>query len=443
MLTYIIVVNCLENNIALVVYYQKDNIYSFNALIGATEIEKRLSTLKIYFLRGESNLIHSLNKILLIHKKVILGISFFTTQIWEISELIKSLRKLYNDKLLIVGGGPHPSGDPLGTLKMGFDLVVIGEGEQTIIDLLLKFNDGEDIYAIKGIGYLDCEDNYIFTGKRKPINLDDYPPLPIKTPKFGAIEITRGCPYMCYFCQTSFLFGTQPRHRSIDSICQALEFMKKYNKIDIRFITPNAFSYGSNDGKELNLYILEELLRHTKEIIGSNGRVFLGSFPSEVRPEHVTKESLELILNYASNDNIVIGAQSGSDEVLKSCHRGHTVKDVLDAVQLTINSDLKANVDFIFGLPNETDQDVNLSLAFMKELSSIGAKIHAHTFMPLPNTPYSNIPVKKLTNKFKKQIKLLNSRGFLYGNWRQQEKLASKISNYLKKMKWNNLNSLF
>ena len=432
MLKYIIVVDCLENNIAFVVYYQKDNIYSFNALIGAIEIEKRLSTFKIYFLRGESNLIHSLHKISLIHKKVILGISFFTTQIWEISELIKKLRKHYDRNLLIVGGGPHPSGDPLGTLKMGFDLVVIGEGEETIIDLLLKFKEGEDIYTIKGIGYLNSKDNFVSTGKREPINLDAYPPLPKRSPKFGAIEITRGCPYMCYFCQTSFLFGTQPRHRSIVSICQALEFMKKYKKTDIRFITPNAFSYGSFDGKELNLPKLEELLKQTKNIIGPGGRVFLGSFPSEVRPEHVTKESIELIINYASNDNIVIGAQSGSDVILDSCHRGHSVKDVYDAVQLTINSGLKANVDFIFGLPYETDKDVNLSLTFMKELSSMGAKIHAHTFMPLPNTPYSNVPIKKLTNKFKKQIRVLNSRGVLYGNWRQQEKLATKIYNYLK-----------
>ena len=428
-------VDCLENNIAFVVFYQKDNIYSFNALVGAIENEERLSDIKIYFLRGEFNLIRSLNKILLIHKKVILGISFFTTQIWETSELIKKLRKQYERDLFIIGGGPHPSGDPLGSLKMGFDLVVIGEGEETIIDFFLKFKEGKEIHLIKGIGYIDNESNYIFTGKREPINLDNYPPLPVKNPKFGAIEITRGCPYMCYFCQTSFLFGTQPRHRSIGSICQALEFMKEYKKTDIRFITPNAFSYGSFDGKKLNLPKLEELLKQTKNVIGSSGRIFLGSFPSEVRPEHVTKESIELIKKYASNDNIVIGAQSGSDEVLKSCHRGHTIKDVINAVRLTINSGLKVNVDFIFGLPHESDKDVNLSLAFIKELSSMGAKIHAHTFMPLPNTPYSNIPVKKLTNQFKKQIRVLNSRGVLYGNWRQQEKLATKISSYLKNNK--------
>ncbi|TFG24189.1 MAG: TIGR04013 family B12-binding domain/radical SAM domain-containing protein [Promethearchaeota archaeon] len=422
----------MTNNIAFAVYYQKDNIYSFNALIGAIETDKRLSDIKIYFFRGKSNLLQGLKKILLIHDKVILGISFFTTQIWEISLLVKDIKKIYNSKLFIIAGGPHPSGDPVGTLAMGADLVVIGEGETTIIDLLLKANNNEDLHSLKGIGYLDEEKKYVFTGKRKVINLDDFPPFPMKNVRFGAIEITRGCPYMCYFCQTSFLFGTQPRHRSIDKICQALEFMKKHKKTDIRFITPNAFSYGSPDGRELNLSKLEELLRLTNEIIEPNGRIFLGSFPSEVRPEHVTKESIDLILNYASNDNIVIGAQSGSNKILESCHRGHNIEDVYNAVQLTINSGLKVNVDFIFGLPHETDEDVNLTLLAMKNLTKLGAKIHAHTFMPLPNTPYSLMPVKKITNKFRKQVKMLNSKGLLYGNWRKQENLAIKISKYLK-----------
>jgi hypothetical protein len=68
----------------------------------------------------------------------------------------------------------------------------------------------------------------------------------------------------------------------------------------------------------------------------------------------------------------------------------------------------------------------------MKELTQMGAKIHAHTFMPLPNTPYSTMPVKSFSNEFRKQIELLNARGILYGDWRKQEEIAFKISKYLK-----------
>ncbi|MHA1106681.1 MAG: TIGR04013 family B12-binding domain/radical SAM domain-containing protein [Promethearchaeota archaeon] len=421
----------MHSKIALVLYYQKDNIFSFNALVGAVESENYLNGINIYFIRKKDDLINKIKKLISSNVKVILGLSFFTTQIWEILELISLLRKKFEEKVMIMAGGSHPSGDPSGTLKMGVDIVVIGEGEQTLIELLKKIKDKGNINLVKGIALLDNEDNIYFTGKRESIDLDQYPPLPQKNVKFGAIEITRGCPYKCYFCQTSYIFGTTPRHRSIDSICKVIEFMKKHNKNDIRFITPNAFSYGSIDGKSLNLPKLEELLVKIKAILPPKGKIFLGSFPSEVRPEHVTKDTLGLVLRYAANDNLVLGAQSGSQKMLDACNRGHNTEDVYNAVKLTINSGLKANVDFIFGLPNENDEDVELTFSFMKKLTDIGARIHAHAFMPLPKTPFAKMPVKLFTPAFKKQIDLLNRRGILYGDWKKQEKLALKIADYL------------
>ncbi|MHA1194052.1 MAG: TIGR04013 family B12-binding domain/radical SAM domain-containing protein [Promethearchaeota archaeon] len=421
----------MHSKIALVLYYQKDNIFSFNALVGAVESESYLSGINIFFIRKKEDLINKIKKLISSDVEVILGLSFFTTQIWEIHELVSLLRKKFAEKVIIMAGGSHPTGDPSGTLKMGIDIVVIGEGEQTLIELLKKIKDKGNIKLAKGIALLDNEDNTYFTGKREPIDLNQYPPLPQKNIQFGAIEITRGCPYMCYFCQTSYIFGTTPRHRSVDSICKVIEFMKKFNKNDIRFITPNAFSYGSIDGKSLNLPKLEELLAKIKAILPPKGKIFLGSFPSEVRPEHVTKDTLRLVLKYAANDNLVLGAQSGSQKMLDACNRGHNTEDVYNAVKLTINSGLKANVDFIFGLPNENDEDIELTFSFMKKLTDIGARIHAHAFMPLPKTPFAKMPVKLFTPAFKKQIELLNRRGILYGDWKKQEKLALKISAYL------------
>ena len=67
----------------------------------------------------------------------------------------------------------------------------------------------------------------------------------------------------------------------------------------------------------------------------------------------------------------------------------------------------------------------------MKNLTDMGARIHAHTFMPLPKTPFANMPIKIFTPTFKKQIEILNRKGNLYGDWKKQEKLAIKISKYL------------
>ncbi|MFW9771345.1 MAG: TIGR04013 family B12-binding domain/radical SAM domain-containing protein [Candidatus Thorarchaeota archaeon] len=423
----------MKKGTALIVFYQKENIYSFNALIAAIETEPKLDDIDIFFIRGKENLINKLSKLIFIYKRVILGVSFFTTQVWKIYQLLKILKKNYQDKIIFIAGGAHSTGDPLGTLKMGFDVVVVGEGEKTLIELILKIKNDDLFNNIKGIAFLNQKKELVYTENRSPISLDNYPPLPVKHIKFGAIEITRGCPYTCYFCQTSYLFGTKPRHRSIDNICKAVKIMAlKYGKNDIRFISPNAFSYGSMDGKTLNLEKLEELLKQIKSIISSSGRIFLGSFPSEVRPEHVTIDSLKLVKNYAANDNIVIGAQSGSQKLLDLCHRGHNVEDVYKAVELTVQSGVKANVDFIFGLPYENETDIDLTLKVITDLTEIGARIHAHSFLPLPQTVFASFNAKKIHKKIRKVLHDLNIKGLAYGEWKKQEDIAIKISKYLK-----------
>ncbi len=420
-----------EKPIALILYYSKNNIYSFNALIGALESDEIASDIDIFFISEKNELSKSIEKAISRYKKVILAISFFTTQLWEINNLIKPLKKHFKQKLIFIAGGPHPTGDALGTLKIGFDVVVRGEGEETFIELVHKIKDDESYSEIKGIGFVNEKKEHVFTDRRNKIDLNKYPPFPFFNKRFGAIEITRGCPYACYFCQTPQLLGTRPRHRSIESICKYVEIMKEENLTDIRFITPNAFSYGSINGKNLNLSKLEELLLNVKEIIKPEGRIFLGSFPSEVRPEHVTEESLALILKYADNDNIIIGAQSGSQKVLDACNRAHTIEDIYRSVTLTINSGLKAYVDFIFGLPNENEDDIMMTINVMKDLTNLGARIHTHSFIPLPMTTFAKSPVKKMDKNLLKTIDSLTAAGRAFGSWKKQEKIAEKISKYL------------
>ena len=303
------------------------------------------------------------------------------------------------------------------------------------IENMKNLLEDKELKSIKGIVLFDKDKKLFLTDKREPIDLNKYPPFPLKNSHFGPIEITRGCPYVCYFCQTPYILGAKPRHRSIESICKYIRIMKRENLTDIRFITPNAFSYGSSDGKTLNLPKLEELLKVIKDIIGPKGRIFLGSFPSEVRPEHVTEETLALLLKYADNDNITIGAQSGSQKILDLCHRNHTIEDVYNAVELTLNAKLKANVDFIFGLPNEIDKDIELTIEMMRDLVKKGARIHTHSFIPLPQTPFSKESAHRIDDRFKDAIREITSKGGAFGDWQKQERLAIKISKYLKTKK--------
>lgn len=422
----------MNKNIALVVYYNKTNKYSFNALVGAVEADGYFGDLKIYFFKTESELVEQSKEILDSHPTVIIGISFFSTQLWEISSLVKQLKEKYVNKVIYVAGGPHPTGDSKGTLKMGFDVVVIGEGEETFPDLLRAIDDDRDWSNIKGIAYIDDKGEYHYTGRRPLIDLNDYPPFAVMHKKFGPIEISRGCPYVCYFCQTPILFGVHPRHRSIERIYEYVSIMKIKGLTDIRFITPNSFSYGSRDGKELNIEALEDLLKSVRGIIKERGKIFMGSFPSEVRPEHVTETTINLILKYANNRNLVIGGQSGSQRILDSCHRGHSVEEIYRAVKLTLKAGLEANVDFIFGLPGENDNDVRETVKVMHDLVKMGARIHTHTFMPLPQTPFAKASAGVIDEKLRSIVNELVSKDKAYGNWIEQERITKKITKYLR-----------
>jgi B12-binding domain/radical SAM domain protein len=419
--------------IAFVIYYHRQNFYSLNAIAGALETDITFESIDYYFSSSTDELMATLKELVKSYDKIIVGISFFTSQLFETHDLIQKIKKKFDKSSTLVAGGSHPTGDPLGTLEMGFDIVIVGEGEKTIIELVQKICVDGTLNEVKGIAYINDNNEYHYTGKRHFINLNNYPPFPLKNTRYGAIEITRGCPYVCYFCQTPYILGTTPRHRSIENICRYVQELHNHygDLTDIRFISPNAFSYGSKDGKSLNLEILENLLISIRKIIGKRGRIYLGTFPSEVRPEHVTQDTLNLVLKYGNNDNITIGAQSGSQKILDLCHRGHIVEDIYQAVELVKINGLKINVDFIFGLPGEEDEDIRLSIEMMKNLSDNGARIHAHSFIPLPQTPFSKKSVGRIAGNYKREIKRLISKGLAFGNWKEQERLAMKIAKYL------------
>jgi B12-binding domain/radical SAM domain protein len=416
----------------LFLYLNRLNKFSFNALLGAAESMPFFDELRIE-LPSDSGRLQELVRKAAGHGKgtTLVCFSFFTTQLWEIAALVRQIRHSSAGKVFFIAGGPHPSGDPSGTLRLGFDLVIRGEGEETFRDLLQSFHAEGDYRAIRGLAYLDPDGTYHFTGSRPVVCLDDYPPYSAKCNRFGPIEISRGCPFVCGYCQTPHLHGARVRHRSVDVLLGHMEILVRRGLDDIRFITPNAFSYGSADGKQLNLSSLRELLSGVRQVLGRQGRIFFGSFPSEVRPEHVTPETVALVREFADNDNLVFGAQTGSPRMLEKCRRAHTMEDVYRAARLTVGAGLAAYVDFIFGLPGEEEEDINLSLAAMHDLAKIGARVHAHTFMPLPGTAFARSPAGKVAPRLRREMEALIARGHAFGEWQRQQLEAERIAAYL------------
>jgi B12-binding domain/radical SAM domain protein len=294
------------------------------------------------------------------------------------------------ENVTLLAGGPHPGGDPLGTLQVGFDVVVLGEGEATLPVLLRRIRAGESYHDVPGVAYLDATGQLVCSPRPAWVDLDAYPPFSLKHRKLAALEITRGCPWACSFCQTSFFKGGTMRHRHVDTILYWLGRAQAEIGIEYaRFISADCFCYGSSDSRSPNLEPVEKLLYGVSRLVGQEN-TFFGSFPSEVRPGSVSKEGLALVKKYCANDHIVIGAQSGSPRMLKAIHRGHTIEDVFATAEMVVSTGLACVVDFIFGLPGETLADQELTLAAIHRLIRLGATINSHFFFPLPGTPLAH-----------------------------------------------------
>jgi len=422
-------------DVALLFYYAKENRYSLNVILGALEKEIASGSLpdfKVFF-ADKKNVFHLAKELTRCFDLVISLFSFFTTQIFEIFPLVEKLKSsLPKGKILFLAGGPHPTGDPFGTLMAGFDLVFLFEAEESLPAFLKAYLGSQDLKKIKGIAYLE-EGRVVSTGRPDTIELNKFPPFAERAGKINPIEITRGCPFACSYCQTSALFGIKPRHRSQEVVFHYVEKLLSRGIRDIRFITPNAFSYLSTDRKEVDLPALSSFLKELSKLLKSKGgRIFFGTFPSEVRPEHTTEETVALIKEYCANDSLVIGAQSGSERILKLCRRGHTVSDVERAVKACLKFGITPKVDFIFGLPHEEEEDVKATVEVMKRLAKMGAIIHAHTFMPLPQTAFQNKSAGRVTREVFEAIKELLPKGKLFGAWERQMEFAKKIEEYIK-----------
>lgn len=244
---------------------------------------------------------------------------------------------------------------------------------------------------------------------------------------FSYVEITRGCAHACRFCEVSFRFGGRFRHRSVGRIVEAVQFLIDVGRRDIHFLSPDALSYGGSAAGEPNLSALEELLSTTARIAGG-ANVFLGSFPSEIWPASVTDRAIEIIRTHTSNDNLIIGAQSGSQRVLDRMHRRHKVEDVVRAVGLVLKWGFAANVDFMFGLPGETEEDEAATIDLMQRLADMGATIHSHSFIPLPATPFADEEPPRLSDRLMKALDRLAGPGKQYGAWQTQLEMAHRTA---------------
>ena len=291
----------------------------------------------------------------------------------------------------IVWGGPHPTLLPEQCLSEPWiDLVVLGEGEETSVELARALEKKTDLNNVRGIGYKK-EGKTRLTPRRPFIkDLDKYrlnwELIEVKNYLYEHIEgyrrvlsyvSSRGCPHRCGFCYNLVANRRRWRSHSPEFTIRDIERLREDYGIDaIRFYDDNFFA---------NKKRAEKILR----------TINLPWF-GEVRIDYVD-EPLAKLMKETNCTDLLIGAESGSNRLLDLMQKDLTVSQTLRGARKLAEHKIHTCFSFILGLPTETWNETQKTIDLLLRID----EIHPDTtftvgpYLPFPGTPLYQLAAKE------------------------------------------------
>jgi anaerobic magnesium-protoporphyrin IX monomethyl ester cyclase len=300
----------------------------------------------------------------------------------------------------VVFGGPHATGDPKGTVSHNeVDFVVVGEGEETLIELVAALSNGKRLDKIDGLAFKKANGEIVLNAPRKPIADVDSIPFPefgllplskyfefpemhgmLKQRKrFMPILTSRGCPFGCIYCHN--IFGKRYRPRSPENVIQ--EILMLYHQYGIRefHIEDDTFNVNLERAKA----ICDLIARHRLDIAIQ--------FPSGLRAD-LMDEQLMRKLKQVGTFMIAIGLETASPRIMRLINKRLDIKKVKETVDMAVKNRIKIWGYFMIGFPGETGREMEQTIAFAKALNLHFASFSIVTPFPGPNS-LSNLRTKR------------------------------------------------
>lgn len=310
-------------------------------------------------------------------KPQIIGITCLSDQRASWFKLIPLIRSIDKNIKIVLGGSHTSLMTEQVLVNFKPDAIVIGEGEETMLDLVRTWENNGDLNSVNGIAYLKDE-KVVITEQRELIkdldnipfpayhmvNLEDYQNwdflkilcgiLGLKnTPKYAAISTSRGCVSNCGFCSSPLIWKRRWIGRSAVNVVDEIEMLNKKYDVEFIIITDDIFSINQ-----------ERVISICSEILKRNLKILWGF---ETAVEFVSKELLYLAKK-AGCCCILYGVESGSKAILSNILKIIDKEKVINAFKMTKDVGIITGAFLMVGNPGESKISINETINLLNKI---------------------------------------------------------------------------
>lgn len=295
----------------------------------------------------------------------------------------------------VVLGGPDPPHHAEAYLNAGADVVVIGEGEQTIEELLPALADGRSLEGIAGIAFKAADGTVVRTAPRALLADLDAQPFPdrdaIDLPAYldawrrhhgvGTVSLitARGCPYTCTWCSRS-VFGETHRRRSVVNVADEVESIVDRYRPERLWYADDVFAIH----RGWTLKYAAELARRRLRL----------PFECISRAERIDDEVADALVSLGCF-RVWIGSESGSQRILDAMKRKVTLDQVREASARLKRRGIEVGMFIMLGFDGERIDDMRATIEHLKRT---GPDVFLTTVSyPIKGTPYYDRVADRLT----------------------------------------------
>jgi anaerobic magnesium-protoporphyrin IX monomethyl ester cyclase len=342
----------------------------------------------------------------------LVGLTSMTSAYHSIAATLDLLRA--GTQVPVVIGGPHATVFPERTLRecAGLDYLVVGEGEETLLELVEVIEGRRDAGTVAGLCYR--RDGQVLRNPDRPLIRDlDALPLPARHlfqlnryPLFTraggrmlTVLTSRGCPYNCSYCFKGIV-GRTYRQRSPENLIAELKtLIATYNIRDFYFI---------DDLFTLDLKRLERIL---DLVLAEKLNI---RWQCLARVDRVTPEIL-LKMGRAGCREVHYGIESGNQEILDRVGKRITLEQVRNVVTWTHRAGIRSKGYFMLGLPGDTEETMEQTIQFAAGLDLDDAMFSLTT--PFPGTRlWEELVARRPETEFDQDF----SKAFYYNSYTEE-----------------------